>query len=288
MRVLIQLGGMPLQQSNVWPSDRIERVILQQMQKSPIAYSYQSMEELSFELTLRKYIIESARAMYQGGSSFASFATSRCNSRYWHLTDAGGFRLKRDVKPSDALRDIFKNSSLYAFECATAIMIIFYHAVLNSMDEALFNSIFRTIYLYSWHSDSGIGVHNIKTRHFLPGDVAYIENPDFNPDTPWWRGENVVVLDDGMYFGHGIGIGNAEQMILALNQTRKHGSHQSAYFLDFVTRPSFKQVMNTVNLLRGYITQEIQYPIIHHNESSISYGRYLYYLYKFCNQNLHS
>ncbi|RDW20494.1 protein-glutamine gamma-glutamyltransferase [Oceanobacillus chungangensis] len=281
---MIQLAGMQFQQSGMWTSDSIENVIIQRMQEDPIVHSYQSMDELSFELKLRKNIIESSRSMYQGNSQFASLENSRCNPQYWLLTDAGGFRLRDDVKPSDAIRDIYKNSSLYEFECATAIIIIYYHAVLKSIDEHLFNQLFQNLYLYSWHSESDLGIHDIKTSHFLPGDVVYFNNPDFNLETPWWRGENAVLLEDGTYFGHGIGIGNAKQMIQALNKTRMPGSNQSAYLENSVTRLSFKHLAKYSMLPRGYINHKIQPILFHHNESSISYDRYLYYLNMIYNQ----
>ena len=120
--------------------------------------------------------------------------------------------------------------------------------------------------------------------YFLPGDVVYFNNPDFNPETPWWRGENAVVLEDGTYFGHGLGIGTAEQIIQALNKTRKPGSNQSAYLTNLVTRPSFKHLAKFSMLPRGYSTHKIPHVVIHHNESSISYDRYLFYLNKVYNQ----
>ena len=164
---MIQLSGMHFQQSSMWPSGSIESVIIQRMHEDPIVYSYQSIDELSFELKLRKNIIVSARAMNQGHAQFEIFANSRCNPQYWHLTDAGGFQLRYGVTPSDAIQDIYKNSSLYAFECATAKVIIYYHAVLNSIGEHLFNQLFQNLYLYSWHFDPDLGIQSIHTESFL-------------------------------------------------------------------------------------------------------------------------
>lgn len=281
---MIQLSGMPFQQSGMWPSGSIESVIIQRMHEDPVVYSYQSIDELSFELKLRKNIIVSARAMNQGHAQFEIFAKSRCNPQYWHLTNAGGFQLRRGVIPSDAIQDIYRNSSLYAFECATAKVIIYYHAVLNSIGEHLFNQLFQNLYLYSWHFDPDFGIQLINTDHFLPGDVVYFNNPDFDPETSWWRGENAVVLGDGTYFGHGLGIRTAEQMIQALNKRRKLGSNQSAYLTNLVTRPSFKHLAKFSMLTRGYPAYKIQNVVIHHNESSISCDRYLFYLNKVYNQ----
>ncbi len=281
---MIQVAGMPFQQNGMWPSGSIERIIVQRMHEDSAIYSYQSIDELLFELKLRKNIIVSARAMNEGQARFEIFENSRGNSKYWYLTDAGGFQLRDDVRPSDAIQDIFNNSSLYAFECATAKVIIYYHAVLNSIGEYLFNQLFQNLYLYSWHTDPDLGIQSIHTDYFLPGDVVYFNNPDVNPETSWWRGENAVSLGDGTYFGHGLGIGTVEQIIGALNKTRKPGSNRSAYLTNVVVRPSFKHLAKFSMPSRGYSADKISHVVIHHNKSSISCNRYLFYLNQVYNQ----
>ncbi len=275
---MIQLSGKPFQQSDMWPSGSIESIIIQQMNKDTVVYSYRSIGELSFELKLRKNIILSARAMNQSNVRFEVFAKSRCNPQYWHLTNTGGFMLRNGVKPSDAIQDIYRNSSQYAFECATAKVIIYYHAVLNLIGESLFNQLFQNIYLYSWHADPDLGITSNYTDHFLPGDVVYFKNPDFDPQTPQWRGENAVILGDGTYFGHGLGIKTAKQIIHALNRRRKPGTNQSAYLTNVVTRPSFKHLAKLSMSQRGYSVHKYQHIVVQHNESSISFDQYVFYL----------
>lgn len=272
---MIQLSGMPFQQGDMWSSGSIERVIIQRMIEDTFVYSYQFIGELSFELKLRKNIILSARAMNQTNVRFERFSNSRCNPQYWQLTSTGGFLLRHGVKPSDAIRDIYTNSSLYAFECATAKVIIYYHAALYVLGESLFNQFFQNIYLYGWYTDPDIGKNVTYTTHFLPGDVVYFENPDFDPQTPYWRGENAVVLEDGTFFGHGLGIKTAEQMIHELNQARKPGAIQSAYLTNIVARPSFNHLEKLSMSQLGHSFHKIQY-IIHHNESSVPIDRYMF------------
>lgn len=274
---MIQISGVPFQPNENWQLGSIEKIIIQQMQDTPVNYSYYSVDELLFELKLRKNIIKSANEMNQGKAVFATFATARCNPRYWQLTRAGGFLLRPDVRPSDAILDIFHNSSLYAFECATAIPIIYYHAILNSIGSYLFNSLFQNLYLYSWHTDIDLGIITFYSHHLLPGDVVYVNNPDFDPKTPWFRGLNAVVLNDGRFFGHGFNIRTVEEMIEILNEKRKPGSHLSAYVSRLVTRPSFKYLFRVSSWNRNSRAYKIQRPIIHHNKSSISYAHYLYY-----------
>ncbi|MFC0561735.1 protein-glutamine gamma-glutamyltransferase [Halalkalibacter alkalisediminis] len=281
---MIHLSEIPFEQIDMWPPGSVESIIFQKMNEGSIVYSYQSIGELLFELKLRKQIMLSARAMSQSNVQFEPFEKSRCNPYYWDLLNTGGFQLRPGVKPSDAIQDIYTNSSQYAFECATAIIIIYYHATLNSLDEHVFNQLFQNIYLYSWHFDPDLGVNSIYTDHLIPGDVVYFNNPDFHLETPWWRGENAVVLEDGTYYGHGLGILTAEQIIQALNQSRNPGSNQSAYLENLVTRPSFKGLANFSMLPRGYMAYKIQHAVIHHNESSIPCGRYLFYLNTLYNQ----
>ncbi|OCA87032.1 protein-glutamine gamma-glutamyltransferase [Pseudobacillus wudalianchiensis] len=284
---MIQLAGVPFQQSSMWPIGGVEDIIVQRMNETPVVYSYDSIEELIFEVTLRKNIIASARMMNEGNARFETFEKSRCNPQYWQLTRIGGFRLKPNVPPSEAIEDIFENSSMYAFECATAKIIIYYHAVLNSLGKYVFNRLFQNLYLYSWHFDPDLGIHTVETNYFLPGDVVYFDNPDFNPDTSWWRGENAVVLEDGTYFGHGIGIETAQQIIVHLNRRRKPGGYRSAYLKNSAARLDFKHLAKLSVLTRSYPTYKPRHFVIRHNKSSISFKQYVFYLYKVYTQ-MHS
>jgi protein-glutamine gamma-glutamyltransferase len=279
---MIQVMGMPFQLTELGNFDSVERMIIHRMYEDPALYSYLSFDEFLFEINTRKNMINSSISMSESQVEFTVFEYARCNPQYWHLTETGGFLLRQDVRPSDAIQDIYRNSSLYAFECSTACVIIFYHAVLNSIGDQSFNLIFPNLYLYSWHADSDLGLHNVYTNYFIPGDVVYFNNPDFHPEIYWLRGQNAVVLGDGTFFGHGFGIMTAEQMIQTLNENRKPQSNQSAYLLDSVTRLDFSRLASLTMLQRGYVIYKKQQMIVHHNQTSISFIQYLFYL----NQNL--
>jgi len=273
---MIQISGSSFQQSDRWQTGSIESTIIRWMNDNPTVYSYQSMDEFSFELTLRKNIIVSAKAMNQSKVKFSLFRNSYCNSKYWDLTSVGGFLLRRGVKPSEAIQDIYLNSSRYGFECATAMIIIYYHAVLNVIGETLFNQLFQAIYLYSWHADTDLGVRPYDTQDLIPGDVAYFNNPEFNPETPQWRGENAVLFEDDTYFGHGIGIQTPELMIQDLNKNRKPGSNRPAYLSTVVTRPSFKKLFTISRNERDDSNPIYQHRVNHHDKNSIPLYQYLY------------
>lgn len=281
---MIQISGRPFQPSDMWTTGITENMIIELMNESPTVYSYQSVDELSFELKLRIDIILSARFMNQSNARFATFARSRCNPQYWQLTDFGGFQLRKGVKPSEAVRDIFRNSSKYAFECAGAMLIIFYHATLNVIGEFYFNQLFPDIYIYSWHADTDLGITNSYSEMFLPGDVVYFNNPDFDPRASYSRGENAVVLGNGLYFAHGPGILTARQMIQKLNSRRKPGAFQTAYLTNLIVRPSFKDLEKFSTAPRDYPVRKSQSAVIQHNESSIPFDRYWYLLNGFYNR----
>ncbi|WP_068499439.1 protein-glutamine gamma-glutamyltransferase [Paenibacillus kribbensis] len=199
------------------------------------------MQRLQFEPILRSRIVESAEALHQSGVSFATFATARRNPQFWDLTPEGGFQIKAGVTPAQGIRDIFTNGHQYAFECATAMVIVLYKAVLDSILESEFNRIFADMLLYDWHYDSDLKLIQEQGSHKAsPGDILYFNNPDVSPETLEWKGENVVKMkEEDSFYGHGIGILPAKGIIDSLNQHRKPGATISAYLTDEVIYPDF-------------------------------------------------
>lgn len=225
----------------------IEFTILNILQKSSFTYDYSSMDELKFELALRREIVNAAIALNKSSLNFAIFRKTRCNEKYWQRTSTGGFLLKQNVKPSEAVRDIYINGNLYATECATAMVIVYYKALLDTMGEATFNKLFTRIELMNWHNIDR-RLSEISTpvfyNDYLPGDRRYFKNPDVDPKTPEWQGENVIDLSNGLYYGHGIGATNGNNIIKNLNNNRRNDASQSAYLMDSAGRPNFKRLFS--------------------------------------------
>lgn len=225
-------------------SDSLEVKIINMLSSSERIYSYPSVGHLKFELNMRINIINASIDLNKGGLKFKTFKESVCNEEYWKRTEQGGFILKDNVKPSEALNDIFQNGKKYGTECSTAIIILYYKSVLDIYPEELFNKTFPNLHLASWHfvdDDLDIRVYSLKSD-FLPGDCRYFENPDFNPEKAEWRGENAIYLSDDTYYGHGIGIKNSEEIITALNKHRKSDASKAAYLTDYITRPYFRHL----------------------------------------------
>lgn len=217
----------------------LEQTILHVMFASPYTYSYRSMDALLFEIRFRVAITDSSRELYYSGVQFADFYRSRCNPVFWNLIPDGAFQLKMGVPASEAILDIYQNGRLYAFECATAMIIILYHAAVKMLPPAQFNRLFSNLRLWGWKYDQDLQiVHNIPSD-YLPGDIRYVKNPDVNPLTPEWQGENVVDLGDGTFFGHGLGFRTIEGMIEALALRRRPGATRMPYLMLPATRPGF-------------------------------------------------
>jgi len=201
-----------------------------------------------FEKKLREEICNAAWALNKSGMAFALFANTRCNEEYWNRTSNGGWRLRSagEITPADAIRDIFKNGGLYATECATAMGIVYYKALCEVYGDDLFNKTFNSIYLMDWDIRDPLLMkvgHIERVTQLLPGDRAYFANPDHSPELPQWQGENVIVLGDGMYYGHGIGAADAERIIKSLNSRRRSGDNiRSAYLMDSAGRPDFDKL----------------------------------------------
>lgn len=225
-----------------YPPGSIESRLLEIMSKSDARYHYDSPGELKFELQFRKAVVDSAISLHRSGMDFEVFHKSRCNEAYWHRRSDGGFSLREDAAPSEAIADIFSNGREYGTECATAMVIVYYGAALDVFGARRFDRLFTHIELMNWHNIDpllqGIGNPD-NVADMLYGDRVYFMNPDVDPKEPEWRGENVIVLPDGLYYGHGVGISTVSGVIAALNNKRVRNAGRSAYFLDIAARPDF-------------------------------------------------
>lgn len=246
---MITISGSPLQISEIlgtYPENSVERQVLEQMSNSTQAYRYDTLEQLKFELAMRKEIIEASKALNSSGMKFAVFHKTECNPDYWQRTSNGGFLLKNGVKPSDAINDIFKNGKKYGTECATAMVIVYYRALTRVMSEERFNTLFPSIYLMNWHQLDPLLKEVGRpgpVADILLGDRCYFQNPDVDPKVPELQGENVIVMPNNLFYGHGIGITTAEQIIRLLNANRFEGATRTAYFMEgSAARPNFKQL----------------------------------------------
>jgi len=211
----------------------VQQDIYLALANSSSPHYYETTHQFLFDIRLRENIIKAAKLLNDKSPDFAPFTTSKFNPAFWTKTPFG-YRLKHNVLPSDAIRDVYSNGSEYAFECETAIVLIFYKAVLESISIRSFNHLFQNLLVWDWNYDRDLGIYTERGNDFIPGDVVYFYNPDY--DHPIWMGENAVYLGGNRYFGHGIGIKTEEEMIEALNTLRKKNSVKSAYLISQYSR----------------------------------------------------
>ncbi len=231
---------------NKYTQNSIEADIVRILAESREVYNYDSLKQLEFEVKLRKSIINASKDLYRSKFSFRVFRKSKCNEKFWTRTNEGGFALNSGIKPSEAIRDIYINSSKYGTECSTAMVIVYYKALVDILPENLFNKLFPDIYLMNWqHLDSDLGIREYwNAADYIPGDCRYFKNPEVDPLSPEWQGENVFDIGNKLYYGHGIGIASAEKIIELLNKKRIAGAKISAYLIESAKRPNFKYLSN--------------------------------------------
>lgn len=244
---MINIAGKEIDPKTIsgqYPPNGAEARIIEELAKSGEAYSYDSEGQLKFELKLRKGIVDASKDLNHSGLAFKTFRKSKCNPEFWQRTNEGGFQLQSGVKPSDAIRDIYDNGSQYGTECSTAMVIVYFKALLDVLPEELFNKLFSDIYLMNWqHLDPDLGIVTVnKPKDYLPGDGRYFDNPDVDPLTPEWQGENAFDLGGGQFYGHGIGVTSADRIIEGLNSARIEGSDKTAYLMETAERPNFRSL----------------------------------------------
>ncbi|GIQ67817.1 protein-glutamine gamma-glutamyltransferase [Xylanibacillus composti] len=237
MIVIMGEGPAALQHLAV---SEMERSVIRAKQSSPVTYRYGSRDALLFELRMRSQTVKAALDLNESGVSFETFADSYCNEQLWRRTPNGGFLLRPGVAPAVGIRDIFENGRLYGFECATAMVIVVYKAILEAAGERMFNTYFQALFLWQWQYDRDLRFLPTTLQESYLGDIVYFRNPDHDPAHPEWQGENAIILPDQLYYGHGFSIRTADQMIAALNALRRPGSQVSAYLTQDVIYPDFE------------------------------------------------
>jgi protein-glutamine gamma-glutamyltransferase len=235
---------------NKYSNHSIQSFILSSLTQARETVNFPTIDALTFELDLRSAMVSSAIELSQSNLGFATFRESKCNGRYWIRRRNGGFQVLQTVKPSDAILDIYRNGNLYATECATAMVIVLYHALLSVYSAHTFNRLFPSIYLMNWHNlDPKIAEIGYlrPTTYYLPGDRRYFYNPDVAPENPEWQGENAIELTQDRYYAHDFGIVRSNEIISALNESRKKNAATSAFLRNGVGRPDFDYLFQLKN-----------------------------------------
>jgi len=253
---MILINGQPADTAALrrsYPAHTTEGRILDILISDEGRHNFSSQERLGFELKLRAEIVRAAEALSRSRLAFKVFRESYCNEEYWDRMPDGGFALKASAKPSEAIRDIYRNSHKYGTECATAMLIVYYKALLEVFGDEAFDNTFTNIYLMNWHRIEPllreVGLMG-RADIYLPGDRRYFKNPDVDPETPELQGENVIDLGGGFYYGHGFGRQRADTFIRLLNRSRADDADESAYLMETVGNPNYDKLFNVYRRTR--------------------------------------
>ncbi|MCC7382125.1 MAG: hypothetical protein IT384_09860 [Deltaproteobacteria bacterium] len=181
-------------------------------------------------------MIEASYKMSGSGISFALIKNHKANPELWTVGAGGVLTPKPGVKPSEAVADMLKNGNLYGFECATGLVVVYYQAMLDLIGPKDFDRIAADLRIGPWvteddldrlmvtrypqegWSDKELGDHRL-----TPGHYYYFKNWDVTDEARarGWQGENVIYLGEGKFYGHGIGLGDAEMFISKLRAEAK-------------------------------------------------------------------
>lgn len=104
IRILSSPSGFHVSGSSSLPPN--EQRILHALVSSPELYTYPNEQQLLFEIKLRSQIVQASVDLAKSRAQFAIFRFSRCNSQFWLRDERGGFQLRPDVLPSDAINEL--------------------------------------------------------------------------------------------------------------------------------------------------------------------------------------
>ncbi|MCM3117450.1 protein-glutamine gamma-glutamyltransferase [Neobacillus sp. MER 74] len=219
-----------------------QKDIITRMDKSKEIFQYQTISQLEFVLLFRTNTLKAARDLNNSQVQFTTFEYAFCNKKYWNRLNNGGFLIKPNVSPTEALLDVLKNGKLYAFDCSTGIAIVLYLAALYTIGSRRFNLLFDGLLLLDWQFDNDLRLTQKYGDDFIPGDIVHFNNPDVNPNESHWRAENVIFMAEDQYYGHGVGIKKADTIISFLNKKRKPNARIPAYLMNLITRPVLSNI----------------------------------------------
>jgi protein-glutamine gamma-glutamyltransferase len=200
------------------------------------------------DVAFRLKVIDAARALATSGAEFSPGSdTDAVNPALWSLSYGGKMTVRKFPKdgsagsPARALRDIFDNGQMYGFECATAMMVIYHKAILDTVGEEAFDAMFsepRSLAFFRWSIKDADYVAAERMTDgepgWMPGTHYYYRNPDASDENSAFRGENVIYLGsekgERMFYAHGV-VGkegtylvSEKDLVRSLRMLRKRGA----------------------------------------------------------------
>lgn len=210
------------------------------------------------EITFRMNVIRAAKDLAASGAQFSGDQKSdKVNKTLWTLGYGGRMQVRKFVddrgnlgSPAKAIRDIFQNGRQYGFECATAMMVIFHKAILDTIGDAAFDAFFTeprylTFFRWSEKDDDYLALERVEQKDdkLVAGSHYYYKNPDASDANSAFSGENVIYLGERngerLFYAHGV-IGRdgnylvtEGELLRSLSSLRRPGATQQPFRADF-------------------------------------------------------
>lgn len=194
-----------------------------------------------YEANYRKAVVKNTvdfhKKMMNGKISFGRFMELQYyNPQYWQMVHLDGrqyWKVRNDVRVSDAMRDVFDPfGGYYSFDCSAAINLIVIKSKMDVIGENNFNRYFNNMMVKGWEvyiqpfgqvwkPYKAIEHHsgNIYTMGTIDGlkvgDFVYFKHPFIPEGMSAEQGENALYLGkdvDGhpVFFGLNIGYSKGE------------------------------------------------------------------------------
>lgn len=199
-------------------------------------------------------VVSACLEMHQAHHEFAIAPLQRFSGAYWRrdgrLQHHATFHLRPGVKASAALNDVFRNPDGYRFECATALVLVYYRAIQKLIGERDFDRIMGDLKVGPWEYEpdlarfllsSGKGDRPAtpeRARQLKYGEYTYTKNWAVS----WWgwakgcQGQNQIRLDDDLYYAHSYALVGQGDIVARENGARVIGAKTSASMTDAQTR----------------------------------------------------
>jgi len=215
-------------------------------------------DDLFGDLAFRQRVAQAARDLAASGASFSGCQENdSVNKDLWTLGYGGRMQVRKFLEagklgsPAVALKDIFEHGRRYGFECASAMMVLFHKAILDTVGDTIFDKMFTEpayLKIFRWElkDNDYLELEQIEQgkSDLVPGSHYYYKNPDASAANSAFGGENVVYLgsENGqrMFYAHGVCgakgtyLVSEDELIASLSSLRRMGA-TTAPFRDTFT-----------------------------------------------------
>ncbi|MBK6689695.1 MAG: hypothetical protein IPG45_34840 [Deltaproteobacteria bacterium] len=195
-------------------------------------------------------VVSACLEMHQAQHEFAIAPRQKFSSEFWRrdgqLSRYATFHLKPGAKASSAMNDVFVNPDAYRFECATALVLVYYRAIQKLIGDSDFDRLMGDLKIGPWEYEadlqrflmaSGRGdqpATEARAQELKFGEYTYTKNWAVS----WWgwakgcQGQNQIRLDEDLYYAHSYALVGQGDIVARENGARVLGAKTSASMTD--------------------------------------------------------